>query len=135
MNYLAAWQQNVVSRPSLRLREAVELETLREANLGPRWEWAKIKVRAEPSEQLEIFIKLAVEQPHFLEYGYIDAAIFGLLDTLLLAAQSPLTKVRLTLIELHDHEVDSSQNAFRMAGRELGRRLIESAIGQKLGQK
>jgi translation elongation factor EF-G len=136
MDYLAFWMQTVVSRKSLPLREATQIDGLCNAHLGPRWEFAKITLRAEPWESFDVQVKLGAKQPKFEKEGYIDAAILGLLDTLLVSGQSPLKDVRVTLLDAEEHEVDSSPNAFRMAGRDAGLKLLAVAIDQMVsGEK
>jgi hypothetical protein len=61
-----------------------------------------------------------------LGVGWPDAIIFGLLDVLMLADSGPLYKLRVVLEKVWYHEIDSSQNAFRHAGRDAGRKIIET---------
>jgi translation elongation factor EF-G len=114
------------------LRESVEIEGVREANLGPRWEFAKIKLRAEPSSLFEVRKEVGPNQVKLDADGFLDAAVMGLLDVLLVAGQSPLKNVRITLLAAEEHEVDSSCNAFRMAGRDAGKKLMDVAFSQIL---
>lgn len=132
MDYLNRWAENVVSRSSLSLREAIEIEGVRDAHLGPRWEFAKIRLRAEPCVDFDARIELGSRQAKFEKEGYAEAAVLGVLDVLLVSGQSPLKNVRVTLFDAEDHEVDSSPNAFRMAGRDAGKKLLDAAIAQML---
>jgi hypothetical protein len=90
-------------------------------------------LRAEPCESFDVRVELGAKQSKFEEEGYIDAAILGLLDTLLVSGQSPLKDVRVTLLDAEEHEVDSNANAFRMAGRDAGLKLLNAAIHQMVG--
>lgn len=114
------------------LRETLEIEGMRDAHLGPRWEFAKIRLRAEPCDHFEARVELGSKQPKFEREGYAESAILGVLDVLLVSGQAPLKNVRVTLIDGEDHEVDSSPNAFRMAGRDAGKKLLDAAIAQML---
>lgn len=114
------------------LRESTEVEGVREANLGPRWEFAKIRLKAEPCDHFEVQKAVGPNQSKLDNEGYLDAAVMGLLDVLLVSGQSPLKNVRVTLIGAEEHEVDSSCNAFRLAGRDAGKKLMDMAIGQML---
>ena len=51
-----------------------------------------------------------------LRIGWPDAAIFRLLDVLMVAESGPLYKVRVVLEKAWYHHVDSSVSAFRQAG-------------------
>ena len=132
MDYLTLWKENVVTRTSMSLREPTEIEGLCDANLGPRWEFAKIRLRAEPSDRFEARVELGSKRIKFEKEGYSESAILGVLDALLVSGQSPLRNVRVTLVDAEDHEVDSSPNAFRLAGREAGKKLLEVTVAQML---
>lgn len=54
-----------------------------------------------------------------------ESTLFGLLDVLMFAHPAPLFKIRVVLEKVWYHQVDSTQNAFRNAGRDAGRRLLE----------
>lgn len=56
---------------------------------------------------------------------WLESSIFGLLDVLMFADPAPLFKVRVVLEKVWYHHVDSTQNAFRNAGRDASRKLLE----------
>ena len=58
--------------------------------------------------------------------------VFGLLDVLMFTEFGSLYKIRITLDDAAYHEVDSSENAFREAGRDAGRTLIETVTRDRL---
>jgi elongation factor G len=129
MNYLKEWSSSVISLPSAKLRKAVEVEGLRDKHLGPRWEYAKVKLRIEPAESFEV----GFEMPRIAgseRATFMDAVIMGLLDVVVVMETSPMIDIRVTLVELIEHEVDSSQRAFRMAGRDAGQNLLRMAREQ-----
>lgn len=134
MDYLNRWAENVISRSSLSLREALEIEGVRNVHLGPRWEFAKIRLRAEPCDHFDARVELGLRQTNFEKEGYAESAILGVLDVLLVSGQSPLKNVRVILFYAEDHEVDSTPSAFRMAGRDAGKKLLEAAIAQMIGR-
>jgi len=57
---------------------------------------------------------------------------FGLLDVLMFAEFGSLYKIRITLDDAAYHEVDSSESAFREAGRDAGRNVIETVTRDRL---
>jgi hypothetical protein len=59
-------------------------------------------------------------------------AAFGLLDVVMFAEFGPLYKIRITLDDSAYHEVDSSENAFREASRDAGRKPIETVARDRL---
>jgi len=65
-----------------------------------------------------------------LGVGWPDPVIFGLHDALMNAEPNPLRNIRVTLQRAWYHEVDSSRNAFRKAGRDAGLKII-AAIDEK----
>jgi len=58
--------------------------------------------------------------------------VFGVLDVVMFAEFGPLSKIRITLEDAGYHEVDSSETAFRKAGRDAGRRVIETVTRDRL---
>jgi hypothetical protein len=110
----------------------VDVEGIQDRHLGPRWEFAKIRFRAEPAE--DFLVEMGDLEPDALRKSYLDAAILGVLDIILVSASAPLKNVKLTVTAIESHEIDSSPNAFRMAGREAGKKLIDEAMSQMLSK-
>jgi hypothetical protein len=122
MSYVDLWYQDLVKRRSLRLERTLTLEGVRDAHLGPRFEYAKVRAVVEPCTMFEVVDESAgVEQA-----GYLEAAVFGFLDVVLTAPREPLLGVRLRVLALDVHPVDSSKMAFRQAGRDLARKLVDA---------
>jgi translation elongation factor EF-G len=92
-------------------------------------EFAKVKLTVSPSEAFDV-VDSVPEGPELekLGVGWPDPVVLGLLDILMNAKQGPLRNVRVVLERVWYHEVDSSRDAFRSAGRDAGRKIIE-AIG------
>jgi len=129
MDYLNSWAQNVIKRKSIPLQKVIEAEGLRDTHLGPRWEFAKIKIQAEPSDNFVVHFNINDSKREKLDReGYLQAAIFGICDVLLVSNQAPLRDICITFLDAEEHEVDSSPNAFRMAGRDAARKLMEKAL-------
>jgi hypothetical protein len=129
MDYFAKWFDDIQSRVSLCLPSKIGVTGVYRQHLGPRFAYAKIEACAEPASSLEIRFGADVcdSGPDRL---FLEAAIFGLLDALLTSESSPLRNVRITLTRCEVDPIDSSQMAFRHAGRDAGRKII-SEIGER----
>ena len=69
-------------------------------------------------EQQKELERLGVEWP--------DPVILGLLDSLMNTDLGPLKNIRVRLERVWYHEVDSTRNAFRNAGRGAGRKILDA---------
>jgi translation elongation factor EF-G len=58
--------------------------------------------------------------------------VSGLLDIVMFVDFGPLYKIRVTMDDAAYHEVDSSENGFREAGRDAGRNLVEIPRSDRL---
>jgi hypothetical protein len=125
-DYLGLWAEGWLKRSSMLLSEPISVTGEREKHFGPKSEFAKVKMTVYPSSALEI-IDASAESVELekLGVGWPDSAIFGLLDVLMLAESNPLYKVRVVLETDAYHDVDSSWNAFRHAGRDAGRKILD----------
>jgi hypothetical protein len=92
-------------------------------HLGPKWEFARVRVTVEPALHFEVVDATSGNEGAYRE-GYIDWTIFGLLDVLMV--DGPLRKIRLILEEIEIHPIDPYRMAFRNAGRDAGRKILES---------
>jgi hypothetical protein len=122
---LEAWFRDLVDRRSAKLPQTLRVEGVREAHLGPRCEYGRVIVEAEPSAQFTVSVPAGP-----LPVGgddFVRAAVMGVLDIVLTADPFPLRDFALRIVEIHPHPVDSSVMAFRRAGRDAGRKLLEGA--------
>jgi hypothetical protein len=79
----------------------------------------------EPASQFEV-IDAALANVEPRKAGYLDWAVFGLLDILMVAESAPLKNIRVIVEKIEPHAVDSSRMAYRQVGRDAGRKIIES---------
>jgi hypothetical protein len=70
-----------------------------------------------------------------LGVGGPDCAIFGLLDVLMFAEFGRIFKVCVVLEEVWYHEVDSSWQASRYAGRDAGRKISQASGDDAYGSQ
>jgi hypothetical protein len=122
-DYLKLWADDFSKRTPLQLKAALNISGGRDKHLGPRAEYAKIKLRAEPAEIFEV-VDLVPPNEDLTSVGYPDWVIFGLLDVLMVAESAPLTAIRIVLEEAEYHPIHSSRMAFRQAGRDAGGKII-----------
>jgi len=124
-NYPKLWADGLLASKPLPLNRRVTVIGERNQHLGPRWEFAKIEVSIEPAPSFEVVDAVEANE-QLRQLGYLDWAVLGLLDVLMVAEAAPLSGVRVTLEKAEHHEIDSSQMAFRQAGRDAGRKIIEA---------
>jgi hypothetical protein len=126
-DYLRNWGEELPKQPSRLLSAPITVIGERIKPLGPKSEFAKVKLTVRPSDSFEVVDHVAEKNElEKLGVGWPDSTIFGLLDVLMFTESGPLYKVSIVLEEVWYHEVDSSWSAFRQAGRAAGRRIVEA---------
>ena len=125
-DYLRLWAEGWPRQESLLLESPVSVIGVRQRSFFPRAEFAKIQLTVRPAQSLEV-VDDVVEKSDLekLGVGWPDCVIFGLLDVFMLAEPRPLYKVRVVLEAVWYHDVDSTWQAFRHAGRDAGRQVLE----------
>jgi hypothetical protein len=124
-DYLKLWPEELLKLGSLTLKSRITATGERNQHLGPRWEFAKVQVSVEPAAKFEVFDN-AVADEEARQKGYLDWTVFGLLDVLMVTESAPLRNVHIILDKVEHHAVDSTLMAFRHAGRDAGRKIMES---------
>lgn len=125
MNYLEIWRENIFSRKSLTLKQSIYVEGIRDQHCGPRWEKARVSFLIEPSNEFDVNFGITQEYYELLQKDHLlDYSIFGLLDELLLGYNYPVMKVKITINNAEYDPCDSTQIAFRKAGRDAGSKVI-----------
>ena len=124
-DYLTLWAEGPADEGSRTL--TVPVTVIGAWTDGSKSEFAKVQLTVEPAKDFDVVD--AVEQKNELEtlgVGWPDSVIFGLLDTLMSVDLGPLRNIRVTLEHVWYHELDSTRNAFRNAGRDAGRKIIDA---------
>ena len=121
-DYLRLWFDSLVDAPSGNLTRCATVIGECDRPAGPKRYFARIKVRIEPAAQFEIVDSVSDEEVR--NERYLDWAVFGLLDVLLTDNIAPLREIRITLESAEHHPVNSSPNAFRLAGRDAAQGLL-----------
>jgi hypothetical protein len=120
---LEHWFEDLMQRRSAVVPRTVKVEGIRAAHTGPRLEYGRIVVEARPasvfSAEWSVDVGRGADDEEF-----IRAAVFGVLDVVLGAEPYPLKNVAVRVLEIEAHEIDSSRMAFRRAGQDAGRKLL-----------
>ena len=124
-DYLAIWAEGLQRRTSSSLKTTVSVTGERSKHLGPRCEFAKIQLSVSPAASFEVE-DMIPDGEELRRLGYLDWAVFGLLDVLMLGGPYPLYKLRVLLEKAEYHPIDSSPIAFLHAGRDAGRKILQS---------
>ena len=128
-DYLNLWFQELLRVTSLTLKSRITMTGESNRHLGPRWEFARVRVTVEPALYFEVVDATSGNEEARREGvldRYLDWTIFGLLDVLMMDRHAPLRNIRIILEEIEIHPIDSSQMSFRNAGRDAGRKILES---------
>lgn len=123
-DYIKLWQQELLKPNSLILKSKVTVIGERNEHIGPRCEVARIHVSVEPAPSLEV-IDIFPGNEEARKEGYLDWAVFGLLDVVMLTWSTPLRNIRVILEKAEVDAINSSCMAFRHAGRDAGRKLLQ----------
>ena len=86
-----------------------------------------------PADELDVVDNVPCRKElEALGVAWPQCVVLGLLDVVMFAEFGPLYKIRITLDDAAYHEVDTSENAFREAGRDAGCNAIETVKRDRL---
>ena len=133
MNYLDLWIANLRQRHSVNLAQAIRVVGNRKKPLGPHSEFANVVITIAPADELAVVDNVPCRKElEALGVAWPQCVVLGLLDVVMFAEFGPLYKIRITLDDAAYHEVDTSENAFREAGRDAGCNAIETVKRDRL---
>jgi hypothetical protein len=126
MDHLSYWAEEIMTRTPASLDGSRRVTGEYGPTTGPRRQYAKVKFLVEPAEAFKVVTAIeGIEGDRFWGHNYPDWAVLGLLDVVLVAWPQPLRRIKITVMDADYHPLWSSRMAFRMAGREAGRNLVE----------
>ncbi|GHU07582.1 hypothetical protein AGMMS50225_04740 [Betaproteobacteria bacterium] len=134
MEIIKQWQDGLLKQPIFRFPKVVVASGERVAHLGPRCDFARVRLRFEPADEFGVSLKGAVisaeEAMSDQESSeFAQATILGVLDELVMFAKHPTLKVHVILEQIEIHPIDSNAHAFRLAGRDAAyKALIDSGL-------
>ncbi|GHT96975.1 hypothetical protein AGMMS49545_23480 [Betaproteobacteria bacterium] len=134
MEIIKQWQDGLLKRPTFRFPKVVVASGERVAHLGPRCDFARVRLRFEPADEFSVSLKgvvisaeEAISDPESSEFA--QAAILGALDELVMFSKHPTLNVHVILEQMEIHSIDSNAHAFRLAGRDAAyKALIDSGL-------
>ena len=86
-----------------------------------------VDVIAEPWSAFEVGRSFAFEVKPEQE-PFIDSFIFGFLDVLMTSEPFPIRNVKVTIQDATFDPIRANQMAFRLAGRDAGRKFLEEQL-------
>src|SRR5689334_6507935 len=100
MSYLKKWADGLPSLYSRPARATRQVEGVRKAHLGPRLEIARVLFLVDPAEQFEVRVEVPSLEMSEENKSYVEGAVFGFLDVVMLAEPCAVRDIRLRLVEL-----------------------------------
>jgi hypothetical protein len=125
MDLLNQWQDGLFNSPVFRFPKLVVASGERIAHLGPRFDFARIRLRFEPAETFTVSLEGAPTDQDGMEFA--QGALFGVLDVLMTFAKCPVLNVCVTIEQMEIDEIDSNAGAFRLAGRDAAYKALENS--------
>ena len=119
---LDSWLSDVRARPAIRFPRAIVADGERTVHLGPRNEFAKVRVKFEPADAFECSMGGVPGDADSVAFA--EAAVLGVLDALITSAPYPVLKVRVVIEKIEVDPIDSSEQAFRLAGRDAALKAL-----------
>ena len=101
-------------------------------NLGGMFVRATIELTVYDSETFEVAEACEVASEE--ERTFLEAGIFGFLDIVLLTYYFPKEKIRITVNRIEVHPVGSNRWAFREAGKDAGRQIVDAWQKQRINR-
>jgi hypothetical protein len=127
-NHLAEWAPSLTNGQAMKLPKRVVADGIRDQHLGPRWERAGVRIALAPAPEFAVQVSSMVS-PEAIRERFTDAAILGVLDVLLVSRAHPIRDVVITLESVEVDPINSSWQAFRMAGRDAATKALALAFG------
>lgn len=125
MEMLNQWRNELFNPPVFRFPKVVVASGERIAHLGPRFDFARVRLRFEPADVFAVSLEGAPGDQDSMEFA--QAALFGALDVLATFAKHPVLNVSVTLEQMEIDPVDSNAHAFRLAGRDAAYKALEDS--------
>lgn len=125
MNLLEKWMEDMLSRRSRVLEAPVRVEGIRKAHLGGYLQIGQVLFVIEPANGFEISIEIANLEAKPEYKSFIESAIFGFLDVVMLAEPYPFKDLKVRVVGAEFDPVSSSVISFRLAGRDAGKKFLE----------
>lgn len=115
---LSNWLKSFDNLPPVGVQGRYHVEGLCKKATGGRFLFAKVRLAFSPSNELifEVSLPQSLKQ-RCQQESWLDAIYYGVLDTMLTRSATPITLFKCVVDSIEFHEIDSSQQAFRLAAR------------------
>jgi hypothetical protein len=125
-DFVSLWLDGLPRRKAKTVSAPIKASGKFDGYLVYGFQRAEIELDVEPSSSFEVVDALHRNE-EVRDNGFFEWAIFGLLDILMVAEPEPVSNVRLVLNDMDYDRIECSQLAFRLAGRDAGRKILEAA--------
>jgi hypothetical protein len=118
MYHYSHWLKSFENLPPVGVQNTHHVEGLCKKAMGGRFLFAKVGMVFSPSNELifDVSIPEALKQ-RCQQENWLDAINCGVLDIMLALSATPITLFKCVIDNIEFHEIDSSQQAFRLAAR------------------
>jgi hypothetical protein len=128
---LKDWQSSFDKLPTVQIASSHTVEGVCKEVRGDRAFYAKVVLRFSPASKLAFSHSIGGKKPSVPETVlWQRSAYLGVLDVMLAHAPTPVTGFRCEIEEMDFHMVDSSNEAFRLAGRQAALEFLKSETAQ-----
>jgi hypothetical protein len=124
MTLLHEWSSSLVKDTQLGIPRPFLVEGTVDRHAGPTWMRAEATVIFEPSGELGLDLTKLEEKPEDAD-KFARIFLFGVLDVTMIDKSPQISNFVVKFIKLRYDKIESSPLAFRLAGREAGRKLLE----------
>jgi translation elongation factor EF-G len=130
MTAFEAWFGRKLKRRRLTVRQPREVRHVHKRPIGPRSYYAGIRLRVEPADEFSFASDAAWPEGERGD-AYEQSILDGVLDELLARDVGPVvTHVKVAVLSIEFHPVDSSQHAFYEAARGAIREALRLEDGE-----
>ena len=128
---LKDWLSSYEQLPTVQIVNAHTVEGVCKDVQGDRAQYAKVTLRFSPASKMAFGHSIGGKKPSVAETVLWQRSVYlGVLDVMLAHAPTPITGFRCEIEEMDFHMVDSSNDAFRLAGRQAALEFLKSEAAQ-----
>lgn len=117
---LANWRDTLLDIGAIHFPRPVEAHGAFMAFIGSRPAYAKVVLKFEPADAFRVDATALKKDSRTL--SYVESIAFGALDVLMTNHAYAMSKVKITILNIEEDEVESTPHAFRLAAREATRK-------------
>jgi len=124
MEYIKLWAENIINETSINFNKEITIKEEYKKHYGPGLHYAMLEVKIEPAKSFDVEFAEKTKDLSKDTKIWLDSAILGILDEILVKKPFPLKDIKITLLDVKTHPVDSNKLAFRYAGRNIGKKIL-----------